>query len=171
LHETMSELGIITLLYAVGIGMLIAEIFIPSHGVLTFAGLGMIVWAVVRTFMFGGQSAGVVAVLACLILLPVFAYLCVKFWPHTPIGRRIAPPNPVATADYVGVPVVELGRYVGQTGRAISALRPVGLCEFDGRRFSCVAEFGMVDANATVVATGLSGGNLRVRVVEQPQKA
>lgn len=166
----MSELGIIVLLYTVGMTLLIAEIFIPSHGVLTFAGLGIIGWAVIRTFMFGGQSAGVVAVLACLVLLPVFAYLCIKFWPDTPIGRRIAPPNPMITAADVGVPIVELSQYIGQTGKALSVLRPVGLCEFDGRRFSCVAEFGVVDAGATVVATGISGGNLRVRLAEE-QKA
>ncbi len=158
----MSEIGVLTLIYLLGVVMLVAEIFIPSHGILTVAGLGLLVWAVAKTFAFAGREAGVVAVLACLVLLPIFGYLAIKYWHQTPVGKLISPPNPIITSADTSVPVEELSALIGQTGRCISALRPVGICEFNGRRVSCLAEFGMIDAETTVVGTRIAGGNLAV---------
>lgn len=159
----MPELGVLILLYAVGMLILLAEIFIPSHGVLTVAGLLFLGAAVVKTFDVGGRSAGVTSVVLCLILLPTFAYLSIKYWPKTPIGRRIAPPNRVATDEDAGIPIEQLRALVGSQGTSISPLRPVGICEFDGKRFSCVADFGIVDSGRRVVVTGVRNGNLAVR--------
>lgn len=158
----MSELVILIVLYAVGMLILLAEIFIPSHGILTLAGVGFLAAAVTRTFSYGGRDAGVIAIMVCLVVLPTLAFYTVKYWPRTPIGRRIAPPNPVFTAADSGVPLEQLSKLVGQTGRSISPLRPVGTCEIGGRRVSCIAEFGMVDAGVLVEATGISGSNLSV---------
>lgn len=158
----MSEVAILAVLYAVGVLVLVGEIFIPSHGVLSLAGIGFLVAAVVKTFDYAGREAGIIAVFACLVFVPVFAFVAIKYWHRTPIGRRIAPPNPVLTIKDTGVPVEELGKLVGQVGRSVSTLRPVGICEFDGRRVSCVAEFGMVEADVTVEGTGIKGSNLVV---------
>jgi len=158
----VSEVAILILLYAVGILFLLVEIFIPSHGILTLAGLGFLVAAVVKTFNVGGKEAGIIAIFACLIFLPAFAFLAIKYWPRTPIGRQIAPPNPTLTSADTSIPVEELARHIGRGGRAISPLRPVGICEFDGRRISCIAEFGMVDAGAVVEGVAVKGGNLSV---------
>ena len=158
----MSDVAILVVLYALGVLILVSEIFIPSHGILSLFGIGFLVVAVAKTFSYGGREAGVIAVFTCLVFVPTFAIVAIKYWHRTPIGRRIAPPNPVMTAADAGVPVEELGRLVGRTGRTISPLRPVGVCEFDGRRVSCVAEFGMVEADATVESTGIQGGNLVV---------
>jgi membrane-bound serine protease (ClpP class) len=157
----MSELAILILLYAVGVFLLLAEIFIPSYGILSVAALGFLITAVVKTFGYG-REAGIVAMCACLVLIPVFAYLAIKYWHRTPIGRRISPPNPVFTAEDSGVPGVELHELVGQVGRSVSTLRPVGICEFNGRRVTCVAEYGMVEAQQPVEGTGVRGNNLVV---------
>ena len=158
----MSEVSILILLYAVGVLFLVGEIFIPSHGILTLAGLGFLVAAVVKTFTYGGRDAGIVAVFACLIFVPAFAFLAIKYWPKTPIGRMIAPPNPKLTSADTSIPIDELERNIGQLGRAISPLRPVGICEFSGRRISCVAEFSMIEAGVVVEGVGIKGGNLSV---------
>ncbi len=162
----MSELTILLVLYAVGVLMLVAEIFIPSHGVLSLAGIGFLVAAVVKTFSFGGREAGVAAILGCMVFVPTFAFLAIKYWPSTPIGKLISPPNPVLTSADTSVPVVQLSLLVGQEGRAVSPLRPVGVCDFDGRRVSCVAEMGMIGAGTIVKGTGIKGSNL---VVAQEQ--
>lgn len=159
----MPEWGILILFFAVGVAMLVAEIFIPSHGVLSVVGLGFLIAAVVKTFSYGGREAGIIAVFACLIFVPAFAFVAIKFWHRTPIGRRIAPPNPTLTADDTSIPVEELGRLVGQTGRCETPLRPVGICEFNGKRVSCITEFGMIEAGVTVEAVGISGANLAVQ--------
>ena len=159
----MSDLAILIIFYAVGVLMLVAEIFIPSHGILSVAGLAFLIAAVVKTFSYGGREAGIVAVFACLVFVPAFAFVAIKYWHRTPIGRRIAPPNPTLTVDDTSVPVETLARMVGQTGRSKTPLRPVGICEFNGKRVSCVAEFGMIEAGVEVEGLRISGSNLAVQ--------
>ena len=159
----MSEIAIIALLFGAGVLVLIAELFIPSHGVLTFVGIALLVAGVVQTYSYGGEKAGAISVIACLVVLPVFVLVAIKVWPRTWVGRRIAPPNPVATTRDSSVPVEEISRYIGQTGRSLSTLRPVGICEFNGRRVSCVAEFGMLDAGVAVQGLRVLGGQLAVQ--------
>ncbi len=159
----MSDVAILVILYAAGVLVLVSEIFIPSHGVLSVAGIGFLIAAIVRTFSYGGREAGIIAVFACLVFVPAFAFVAIKYWHLTPIGRRIAPPNPVATTSDSSVPVDELSRLIGQTGRSVTLLRPAGICEFDGKRVSCVAEFGMIDAGVTVEGIRISGSNLAVQ--------
>ncbi len=158
----MSDVAILITLYVIGALILVAEIFIPSHGILTLAGVGFLVAAVTKTFSYGGREAGIVAVLTCMVLLPIFAFLAIKYWHLTPVGRRIAPPNPVLTAADTGVPVEELTKLIGQVGRTVSPHRPVGISEFNGRRVSCVVELEMVEAGVTVEGTGIKGSNLIV---------
>jgi len=157
----MSEIGIITLFYVIALVLLVAEIFIPSHGVLTVAGLGFLIVAVVKTFQIS-TNAGVVATLACIVLLPTAAVIAVRVWPHTPIGRLISPDNPVVTSRDVGVDLDGMKSMVGSTGRSISPLRPSGICDFDGRRFPCVAEMGMIDRGVEIYVVGIKGSNLTV---------
>ena len=159
----MTDLSILLIFYGAGLAILVAEIFIPSHGVLGAVGLGLVITAVVKTFSYGGRDAGIAAVLICMVTLPTLAYLAVMYWPQTPIGRRISPPNPVLTSADSAVPIEELRALIDQTGRAVSPLRPVGVCEFNGRRVSCVSEFGVVESGTEVVGTGIVSGNLAVQ--------
>lgn len=159
----MSEIGVILLLFGVGMAVLIAELFIPSHGVLSVVGVGFIIAGVAMTFKDYGEKAGTLALIACLIALPAFALGALKIWPKTAIGRRIAPPNPTFSPLDTSVPIADLSRYLGKTGRSVSPLRPVGICEFDGRRISCIAEFGILDAGVAVEGIRISGGDLTVR--------
>ncbi len=158
----MPELAIIVLLFLAGTLVLTLEIFIPSYGVLSVVGVGFLIAAIVKTFAYGGDTAGVVSIIACCIFLPTFAYISVKYWRLTPIGRRIVPANPVLTeADMASL--TKLNAFVGKTGTTVSPLRPVGICTFQGQRISCVAEVGTVEAGVGVVALGIKNGNLTVR--------
>lgn len=162
----MSPVSVILLLYAAGMLFLVAELFLPSHGVLTVAGLGFLGTAVYQTFANYGEQAGLLSILACMVLLPTMAYVAVKYWRQTPIGRRIVPPNPVLTNADAGAPVAALHALIGKTGVTTTPLRPVGICEFDGKRISCVAQFGTVESGVPVVGVKLQSGNLAVRPVD-----
>lgn len=158
----MPDIFLITVLFAVGAAMLVAEIFLPSHGVLSVVGLGFLIAAIVKTHQFAGPNAAIVAVLICLVLLPTASYLSIKHWRQTRVGKAIAPMNPTLTVEDTSIPVREITAMIGTTGKTISPLRPVGVCEFGGRRVSCTAKFGMLDAGVEVEGVGMSGGNLEV---------
>jgi membrane-bound serine protease (ClpP class) len=159
----MSDWSVMVLLFAVGALLLVGEIFIPSHATLTVAGLGFLIGGIIKTFDYAGRDAGIMAIFACVVFVPVFAYFAVKIWPKTSLGKRIAPPNPVITAADTTVPLEELGRLIGRVGRTLTPLRPVGICDFGGKRFSCVAEFGMIESGVAVEGIRIAGANLAVQ--------
>lgn len=162
IDEVMSDMVLLIALFSIGAVVLVAEIFLPSHGILTVVGIGFLITAVAKTFQLHGRDAGVIASLACLLAVPTGGYLAVKYWRQTAIGRMIAPPNPQLTSEDTSVPVDEIQSMIGRTGKCLSPLRPVGICVFNGHRISCVAQFGMIEAGATVEGVGMTGSNLAV---------
>jgi len=158
----MGDISAALLLYLLGIVILVLEIFIPSHGVLTVAGLGFLGAAVYMAFQIG-PGVGYFALLLAIALLPTFIILAVKYWYRTPIGRRVAPPNPTVTEADLGFDTEAIAALVGQTGVALTQLRPVGSCEFNGRRVQCVAESGIIRSGARVKGVAVRGRDLVVR--------
>ncbi len=160
----MEDVSATLLLYLLGIAVLVLEIFIPSHGVLTVAGLGFLGGGVYMAFKIG-PIVGYVALMFSIILLPTFAALAVKYWYRTPIGKRVAPPNPTVTEADLDFHTDRLEALVGRQGRSLTPLRPVGSCEFEGRRIQCVAESSIIAADAVVRGIAVRGRDLVVREV------
>jgi membrane-bound serine protease (ClpP class) len=157
----MEEIGIILLLYVIGAVVLVAEIFIPSHGILTVVGLGLLIAGSYKTFQLS-MFAGYASLLGVLAFLVTFAVLAIKYWHRTPIGRRISPPNPTLTDEDTGNIDETLEPLLGTDGRALTPLRPVGTCEFDGQRLPCVAEYGMIERGTRVKAIRIHGRGFAV---------
>src|SRR5262249_36998504 len=81
-------------LIATGFLLLLAELFVPSGGILAVLALAGIVVGVTLVFHYD-TTAGLVALAAAGLGVPAFAiglaYLC----PRTPLGRRLfLPPSP-----------------------------------------------------------------------------
>ena len=157
----MSEWGTLLVLFAAGALLLVAEIFLPSHGILTVAGIAFFIAGTYRAYEIG-QTVGRTAAVGSLLTLPAFAYVSIKFWHRTPLGKLISPPNAPHPPVDASSPAHVLEPLIGRTGRTVSPLRPVGICEFDGRRVSCICRLDMIEAGAEVEAVGISGGDLEV---------
>ena len=70
-----------------------------------------------------------------------------------------------AFAGLVGMPLEQLrGRY----GKTVSALRPAGVVEFDGKRVDCLSEGTMIDPDQWVKCIDVKTGTVIVRQVERP---
>ncbi len=167
----MNDATALTLLYAVACVILVLEIFIPSQGILTIVGLGTLIAAIVITFQTYGSTGGMIALVASLIVIPAAAIVTVQIFPHTAVGRRVVPPNPVYTRSDFGVDTSEMEAVVGKVGRSLTPLRPVGACEFDGRRLECLCDSGMIDAGCAVRAVGLRGRLLEVAELREAADA
>ena len=154
---------VVILLFGVGILVLVAEIFIPSHGLLCIVGISFLGYAIYRAYQDLGATAGHVSVAAAIILVPTLALIAVKTFHRTPWGKKLAPPNPIAQAEDFAPHHEALKQYVGLTGKAITPLRPVGACMFNGDRVNCVAESGMIDDDTEIEAVGIRGREVEVR--------
>jgi membrane-bound ClpP family serine protease len=163
----MEPLTVAYLLIALGLALLVAELFLPSGGVLFLACSVCILVGVAMAFVYGDTATGMVTLLGVFVLVPAVATLMLYVWPRTPMGRRLILPDQDATV--ANMPVnLELENLRGRYGRALSDLRPAGVVDFEGRRVDTITEGMMVAAGSWVRCVDVRAGKVVVRPVDKP---
>lgn len=142
--------------------LLVAEVFVPSAGILSLCALGCVAGGIILFFRHS-LVAGWVGVIVAVVLIPTVLVISYKMFPRTRFGRAVTlqPPNRMigdAVSD-----TDQLQRLLGAQGVVKTPLRPVGMCDFSGRRLECVAESGYVPTGATVEVIRIQGTQLTVR--------
>jgi len=159
----MSGLVLAVFLYVVCAVLLIAEVFIPSGGLLGVCAFAAVAGGI--TIFFGhGPFAGWIGVGFAAVMIPSILALAYKIFPKTRFGKAVtlSPPDR-STGD--AIPDAEqLRRLVGARGVVLTPLRPVGVCEFSGKRIECVAESGYVDKGTPVEVIRVQGTQPTVRI-------
>jgi hypothetical protein len=103
------------------------------------------------------------------VAVPVLGSVLLHYWPRTPIGRRFFLTGPDEDATVASLPAnQELEQLKGRFGRALSALRPAGVVDFDGRRIDTITEGMMVEPGQWVRCIDVRAGKVIVRPVERP---
>ncbi len=163
----MDNMTLAYLLIVVGLILLVAEVFLLSHGVLAVLSLAALIVAVTLAFGEGAYN-GLSALLTLFVCLSVFGIVFINFWPKTPMGRRLflrAPENDTAASHPAHQ---ELEKLCGRFGRTISALRPAGITDFDGRRVDTLSEGSLIPAGQWVQCIAVKAGTVIVRQVNAP---
>ena len=120
-------------LAAAGIVAILAEVFLPTFGILGAAGLGGIVASIVIVYRRFGSLPGSLYLTAVAVLTPALIILYFKFFPRSPIGRWLISRK---------APAPEPGPYEalsGKEGWTLTVLRPVGLVRIGERKYSAVS--------------------------------
>jgi len=145
--------------------IMILELFIPSHGVLSLAAAACLIYGIVNCFLVS-QWLGFVVTIVTAAALPVFIVAMVRIWPNTWIGQRVAIKTAQKAIPGESIPDVnKLDKLIGQVGEAITDLRPVGAVMFGADRIDCVAETGQIKKGFKVTVIHVEG----VRVVVREQ--
>ena len=153
-------------LYVACAALIVAEVFIPSGGVLSLCALGCLAGGV-AIFFRHSATAGWVGVIVGIIMVPLLLFAAYKVLPKTRFGRQVILSPPVRDRGDAIADTSELSRLLGQTGQVLTPLRPVGMCEFDERRVECVAESGDVEKDRTIKLIRVEGPQVTVRVMEE----
>lgn len=159
----MDYLAIAFVLIAIGVFLLVAEIFIPTGGFLVVAALGCFAFAVGIILYYGTMIEGVVAMIALAIGLPAIGYAAVAAWRRMSLDT-VLEEQPTVPA----VPTSELEALKGRTGKTVSPMRPSGVVEFDGRRYDALTEGMMLEAGVWVRCIDVKWGQIIVRQLEGP---
>ncbi|CAN5610501.1 hypothetical protein BH10PLA1_BH10PLA1_05430 [soil metagenome] len=153
----MSTFETIFLLFLAGILMLLAELFLPTQGLLGILGIIAILVAVGKTFWIN-QWAGVGLLLATMAAIPFAWSTAMKIWPKTPFGRRLVLPPIASIPDPPAF-------HLGQIGVSLSQLRPMGLVDFGGKSVEATCEIGVIEAGRAVTVTSIQNRRPVVRAV------
>jgi membrane-bound serine protease (ClpP class) len=163
-----STLALAYVLIAVGFLLLAAELFIPSGGVIFVLAVAAITGGVVMTFYYD-VSVGTVTMIGVFIALPVLGSILLHYWPKTRLGKRFFLTAPLEEETPAAAPLLqELEPLRGRIGRALSALRPSGVVDFDGQRVDVITEGMMVEPGQWVRCIDVKAGKVIVRPVEKP---
>jgi membrane-bound ClpP family serine protease len=152
-------------LYVACAALIVAEVFIPSGGLLSICALACLAGGITIFFQHS-TGAGLIGVVVAVFMVPALLALAYKMLPRTRFGRQVILAPPVRQRGDAIADTPELGRLVGRTGRVLTTMRPVGMCDFDGRRVECVAEKGYLQKDKKVRVIRVEGTQVTVRVSE-----
>src|SRR4051794_38733668 len=100
----MDNLTLAYALIALGLVLLVAELFLPTGGVLFVLSVSALVVGVAMTFNYD-QSVGVATLIAVFIAIPVLGGIAFHYWPRTPIGKKFFLSSPEEDATMANMPV------------------------------------------------------------------
>jgi membrane-bound serine protease (ClpP class) len=158
------------LLFGLGVILALAELLIPSHGLLTVLSVGAFLSAVVVAFRMG-QTEGVVALIATLLLAPLLIYVLLRAWPHTPLAKRLILAGPSVIGKAGDLAHLDPKALVGRIGVAKTMLRPSGKMVLDGRPIDCLTQGDLVPAGRKVRILAVEGAKVVVEPVAEPDEA
>jgi membrane-bound serine protease (ClpP class) len=152
-------------LYFAAALLTVAEIFLPSGGLLALCVAGCVTAGLIIFFQHS-IVAGWIGVIVAIVMIPSVIIGAFKILPKTKLGKSTTLEPPKRDLGD-GIPDTErLKGLVGATGIVITPLRPVGTCDFGGQRVECVAENGYVEKGKKVQVIKIESTQLTVRVVE-----
>ena len=145
--------------------LLVAEVFVPSFGLITLCSLAALAGGIAIFFKLS-PTAGWIGVIVAVVMIPAVLVFAYKVLPKTSFGKTVLLDMPKRQKGE-GIPDAEqLKALLGRKAVVITPLRPVGMCDFAGTRLECVAESGYVDKGKTVEVIKVEGTQLTVRQVE-----
>ncbi len=152
-------------LYFACAALIIAEVFVPSGGIISLFALACVIGGA-AIFFRHSSTAGWIGVVIAIIMIPstlVFAY---RIFPKTRFGKSVTLTPPERQKGDAIPDTDELGEMLGAVGVVLTPLRPVGMCDFSGQRLECVAEGGYVDKDKEVKVINVESTQLTVREIE-----
>ena len=163
----MDPLYLALLLYIAALAMAMVDLFVPSGGML----LVLATLAALAAVLFGfrsGNTVGMGMLTLVIATVPVFVFLAIKIWPHTPLGRRIILNLPTSEITPVNVEADPLQELVGCVLLAETAFLPTGQLRVGHRRFNAMAESSFIEAGSHVRVLSVHERNLVVRATDEP---
>jgi membrane-bound serine protease (ClpP class) len=147
---------------------LVAEVFVPSGGLLTALALLFLAGGIYIFFHYS-PVAGWVGVLLAIVVIPIALFTAYKMLPNFKFGKNVVlEPSEREHGD--GVPDSKsLRELIGQSGVCLTPLRPVGTCQINGRRIQCVAESGLIEKGKNISVVSVEGIRVVVAVIQNVQ--
>ncbi len=146
------------LLQAIGILVIIAEIFIPSLGILTVIALAVLSYSLYIVFTSISTTAGVIFTGLDIIFVPLIIFFGIKILAQSPLAlkKELSRQNGVVSQKE------KLEAYINMKGKAVTDLRPAGMAQINSQRVDVVTDGEYIDADTPVIVTGVTGNRIVV---------
>jgi len=146
------------LLQTLGMLVIVAEIFIPSLGLLTVIALGLFFYSLHIIFTEVSLTAGVVFTCFDIILVPVLIVSGIKLLAKSPLAlkRELSKKNGVVSQKET------IEAYLNAKGISVTDLRPAGMALINAERLDVVTDGEYIEADTPIIVTCVSGNRIIV---------
>lgn len=157
------------ILVLLGLALLLLEAFIPSYGVLGTCSILTVIAGIALTF-YADPTYGAILLAASIVAVPVAIAMLIKWWPKTPIGRRVLLDTPMGDEVLPDTPLRRsLRELIGKTGKAKCVMLPSGAVSIEGRTIDAVSEGLAIEAGQWVRVIEVRGNRVVVRAIDEAE--
>jgi len=146
--------------------LIIAEVFVPSGGLISICALACLVGGI-AIFFHHSSIAGWIGVGIAAVMIPAVLIYAYRIFPKTRFGKSVTLTPPERRQGDAIPDTDKLKELLGAVGVVLTPLRPVGMCDFSGHRVECVAESGYVDKGKKIKVINVESTQLTVRIIEE----
>lgn len=148
------------ILFAVGLMLLIAEMFMPGFGIAGGLGTLIMIAGIVMTAETAAQA--VVMVLILILLIVIVLLVILRSAKKGRLSKTLVLNSSLNKEEgYSSSP--DNSALVGTEGIALSLLRPSGIGEFDGRRVDVVSDGRYIEAGTEITVVYTEGRRIVVK--------
>ena len=158
-----SAIHLPVLLQLIGILVIIAEIILPSGGILSILATGLFGYSLYLVFTHISTSAGMAFVIADIILIPILVYFGIKFLAKSPVTLR----TKLSKEDGVTSQSLDHNDYLGSQGVAVTDLRPSGVATIEDERLDVVTQGEYIEKQTQIIVIAVRGNQIVVKQKDQ----
>jgi membrane-bound serine protease (ClpP class) len=143
------------------------EVITPSFGLLTIAGVAVLVWVIVECFVVS-SVLGWIMIPVLMFSSGLYMVTLVKMLPNSKLAGLLILKESKRYAGDASPRGATLQHLVGKIGQAETTLRPAGTIRVDRIRYDAVAEGGLIPQGATVKVLRARGSDVVVAKSDEP---
>jgi len=155
-------------LLALGLILILVEIFIPSMGLIGSAAAISIVIGGILAFNYDPGGVFIGYIITAVVLIPLSIFTAFKVLPKTALGKAMMLTGSSFNGSDAMAAEEGLEELLGFAGKTMTDLRPAGIVLFDDRRVDVVTQGEMLDKGITVKVIKVEGNRV---VVEETDGA
>ena len=155
----MKEVIMPVVLQLAGVIIIIAEIFLPSGGLLSLVAAGLFGYSLFIVFHDISTMAGAYFVLADLLIIPVLVAVGLKVLARSPATLR----KTLTSDSGVVSQSPELESLVGSEGKSVTDLHPGGTAIINDKRLDVVSRGEYIDIDSNLIVVEVTGNQIIVR--------
>ncbi len=155
----MREFFIPVVLQLAGVIIIVAEIFLPSGGLLSLVAAGLFGYSLFIVFHDISTMAGTYFVLADLFMIPILVVVGLKILVRSPATLK----ETLSSDSGVVSQSPELESFMGREGKSVTNLHPGGAAIIDNKRLDVVSRGEYIEKDRNLIVVEVTGNQIIVR--------
>lgn len=146
------------ILQLIGVVVIVAEIILPSGGLLSLLAISVFGYSLYLVFTTLSTQTGIIFTVVDVVTIPILVVIGLKMLAKSPVtlNTRLSKESGVTSQ------APELEIYQDKEGIALTPLRPAGTAKIDGQRVDVVSQGEFIEKNSLVVVTAVTGNQIIV---------